>query len=326
MRTLKQSVAGAVLMMAAMIAWDGPVLAGEKIEITPSSPASKASSPLAPRMSSKLDFDLDNLEGPRIQTLQPGAPRMPVPAPNQNPSADKKNKDWLLESVAGDKPLDYNRVLGVRDYSTRANQDSSRALGQSIVPTRQDGFSGRNDLNTLDSSRREMQGHGLDRSSYLERSSARNNSLADNLGGPRTGTTADYVPSLPRTSDRDLEQFRNRSALKAEVDAILSRPESRFSNPLGNSLSVESILRPPGTPLPASARPTISQPTIARPSTAPEIPKPVAAPRELSPAAAFAKENADSLQSQRPKVSEPARRNDEPRYRPAVLPIPKRGF
>lgn len=319
-----------MLAVAGAVFWHDPAFAGEKIEITPSTPSTRSVSPLAPRTPSRLDLDLDKLEGARIQTLQPGAPRMSIPAPSPSTAGDRKNKDWLVDSVAGDKPLDYNSILGVRDYSERPGSKPSRPLDAGIQPAfpgRSDGFSRRNDFGGFEPSRRDLTtGRPFDSSSGADSSSSRNSVLPENLGGLRNGFSADNLPSLPRSSDRDLEAYRSRSALKAEVDSILSRPDSRFANPLGNTLSVESILRPPGTPAPASARPAISQPTLARPTAAQEILRPVASPRDLSPAAAFAKENADALRPQSPKTVEPERRNDEPRYRPAVLPFPKRGF
>lgn len=329
MKSLKHRATGAAFAVVVTVFWHCSALAGEKIEITPSTPESKSTSALAPRMPSKLDLELDKLEGARIQSLEPGAPRMMLPSPTQRPADDRKNKDWLLESMSGNKPLDYNGILGVRDYSTKPGADSlrsSRSDFNSYTASRHDGFNGRPEIGNFDGMKRDSSSRASDSLAHVDRSTPRNSNLPDSLNGLRANSPLDGLPSVSRNADREAEAYRNRSALRAEVDSILNRPDSRFANPIANNLSVESVLRPPGTPSPATPRPSISQPTTARPTAAQEILKPVASPRDLSPAAAFAKENADALQPQRPKATEPERRKDEPRYRPSVLPLPKRGF
>lgn len=331
MRSHRHLAAGAILGILWIVAAEHSVLGGEKIEITPASPSSKSSlSPLTPRGPSKLDLELDRLEGARIQMIQPAGPGMSMPAPVQRPAEDNKKKNWLLDSAGGDKPLDYNGALGVRDYSGKSPANVSGRSpefdGRGVSPARGETSSGRYDFNRGDGSRRDALGRNVDGLSSLDGSSSRNGSAADALGGLRESSVLNSIPNLSRNSDRDLEQMRNRSALKAEVDGILNGTDSRLRGPMGNTLSVESILRPPGSPGTASSRPRIDLPVSARPTASPESLGAPVLSRDLTPSAAFNKQGADALSAQRPKLAEPERTKNEQRYRPAVLPFPKRGF
>ena len=306
-------------------------LAGEKIEITPVSPASRANvAPSAPRSPSKLDLQLDKLEGARIQTIQPIGPGMSMPAPVQRPAEDNKKKNWLLDSAGGDKALDYNGALGVRDYSDKARRNASGSPfdidERTVSPPRNASSIGRNDPGRGDSSRRDFPGRGAAGFSGMNGLPLTGSSSADALGGLRDSSALGSLPNLPRNSDRDLEQMRNRSALRSEVDGILNGTDSRIRDPLATTLSVENILRQPGNAASVSARFRTDLPSPILPAGGSD---PLSAPvleRDLTPGAAFNKQGADAVSAQRPKIPEPERLKDEPRYRPSVLPLPKRGF
>lgn len=330
MRAHGHLAVGYIFMVAWLTVSGSDALAGEKIEITPVSPASKANvAPSTPRGPSKLDLQLDKLEGARIQTIQPSGPGMSIPAPEQRPAEDNKKRNWLMDSAGGNKPLDYNGALGVRDYSDKARRGASGSAldfdERAISPSR-NLPSGRNDFGRSDASRRDFSGRGADSFPGLNGLPSTANSSADALGGLRDSSPLNSLPNLPRSSDRDLEQMRSRSALRSEVDGILSGTDSRFRDPLATSLSVENILRQPDGPgfVSPRARTDVSLPVQRTVSS-----DPLGAPvlkRDLAPGAAFNKQSADALSAQRPKLAEPERQKDELRNRPSVLPFPKRGF
>ena len=329
MRSLRNLAVGAIFGAAWLIGFESVSLAGEKIEITPVSPSSKSSAlPTVSRSPSKLDLELDRLEGARIQMIPSAGPRMSIPAPVQRPADDGKKENWLLDSAGGDKALDYNGALGVRDYSGKARQNPSGngidLDGRTILPGGNAALPGRNDFNRGDGSRRDPSGRVADGLLGLNGLPLRTGPGVDPMAGLRESSSLYTLPGLPRNSDRDLELLRNRSALKSEVDGILSGIDSRSRGPLGNPLSVESILRLPGSPNSGSLRPRFEAPSPI-PATADPLRAP-ALPRDLTPSAAFNKQSADAVSAQRPKLSEPERSKDEQRYRPAVLPFPKRGF
>lgn len=331
MRSLGNVAGGAIVVLACLIASGSVALAGEKIEITPVSPSSKSSAlPTAARVPSKLDLELDRLQGARIQMIPPVGPGMTMPAPVQRPVDDGKKKNWLLDSAGGDKALDYNGALGVRDYSGDGRQNPSGNGpawdARAISPGGNASLPGRNDSNRGDGSRRNPSERIADGLMGLNGMPLRNGTGVDPVAGFRESSGLYSQPSVPRNSDRDLEQLRNRSALKSEVDGILSGIDSRSRGSLGNPLSVESILRLPGSPNPGSTRPRIDVPNPVRTLASPDPLSAPVLPRDLTPSAAFNRQSADAVSAQRPRVSEPERPKEEQRYRPAVLPFPKRGF
>ncbi len=320
MRTRRHAPVAAIVMMAGMLCFQHTARAGDKIETSPISTSGKQSgSPLAPTPPRPAAIDFDKLGGPRIQSLQPGGPGIPapMPAPQQRPAADKPDKNWLVDSVMGNKPLDYNRALGVRDPLAPRNRDSSdRGLNSP------DGGADSSLRPRLSSGRSELLENDPRRSDPLGRPGF-NSSTPDLVGRTRGPSAIEGLPGFSSNPGRDFDKPLGPST-RLPSDSLMggldrARPSS--------VLSIEQILRPPGSPATSPARPRIEAPATSRPLAMDETLRVPVPTRELAPAAAFQKQAAEAVSTApRAKPSATARPKDDIRNRPAVLPIPKRGF